>query len=111
MSPVNVWNESLDINQHLDAARGLDLDTNKGLAQFEEVKEAVCGELRKSRHYRTDEQLQQMRSGPYTDERGEALVLANLIKDLSEAGSVEQFDRELHYVYLWGDDRRVWLGR
>ncbi|WP_274916826.1 hypothetical protein [Streptomyces sp. WZ-12] len=110
MSPVNVWIEELDVNQHIDAARGLDLTTEEGAARFEQVKEAVCTELRKSRHYRTDEQLQQLRSNPRTNERGEGLVLARLIRDLKEAGSVEQFDREMKYVYLWGNDRRVWLG-
>ncbi|WP_409238407.1 hypothetical protein [Streptomyces sp. PA5.6] len=110
MSPVNAWKERLNLHQHIDAARGLDLSTDEGAERFEQMKSAICDELRRSRLYRTDEQLEQLRSGPYTDERGEGLVLANLIKDIENAGSVEQFDSEMHYVWLWGDKHRVWLG-
>ncbi|GHB51964.1 hypothetical protein GCM10010331_44400 [Streptomyces xanthochromogenes] len=110
MSPVNAWHEELNVQQHIEAARGLDLSTDEGAERFEQMKKAICDELRRSRLYRTDEQLEQLRSGPYTDERGEGLVLANLIKDLSNAGSVEQFDNTMHYVWMWGDEHRVWLG-
>ncbi|MFI2616613.1 hypothetical protein [Streptomyces sp. NPDC018584] len=135
MSPVNVWTEELNVQQHIEAARGLDLSTDEGAERFEQMKKAICDELRRSRLYRTDEQLEQLRSGPYSeemrrsqqyhidqdrqrlslgphsDEYGEGLVLAGLIKDISNAGSVKQFDSEMHYVWLWGDKHRVWLGK
>jgi hypothetical protein len=113
--PVNEWREKINIRQYTNRDEPLVLDRDEAFEEFERIKNGVCDELRKTSHYRTPEQLDELRKLRHKEndrskERGEALVVADLIESIQKAGTVREFDDAMYYVYLWGDDRRVWFG-
>lgn len=80
------WRYTADIKQHFT-----ELDSPDS-GQFTRCRDAVAGELMKSRDYPAD------------------AVLQAIVRELSEATGMDEFNLRLNDLYDWADDRRAWLG-
>lgn len=106
--PVNVWHETLDIKTHIVLDHNIDMSTEAGIAEFERIKAEVTAVLKTSFYFVSDEEYATMdRLDPDLKPN---VQLRTIIKWLEEAGDPQKYTDELHYLYNWADEFRVWLG-
>lgn len=106
--PVNVWIETLDIKPIIVLDHDIDISSETGIEEFEDIKSRVTTVLKTSLYYVSDEEYAAMdRTDPDFKPN---VQLHTVMKWLEESGSPEQYSENLNYLYNWADDHRVWLG-
>lgn len=106
--PTNTWYETLDIKQHIELDHNIDISTEEGIAEFEEIKSKVTEVLKGSLYYITDEELAELSKD--SEDYRPVRQLRTIIEWLEGAGSPEKYTQELGYLYNWADEFRIWLG-
>jgi hypothetical protein len=87
--PTNIWNHHVQLGDLLN-------DFDETQHPIETTRDAVVTRLREH---------------PFHTEHAGDIVLRSLLDDLAKADTLEGFNRELRYLYMWADQdgKRVWL--
>lgn len=106
------WDYQIKVGGYLDAFRasGLDDTTDEGVDALRETASKVAEQVRKLPHWYNDAEYAALKPETNREERAEAFRPREIIRCLTEAETIRDFDWAYTQLRLWADDKRILLG-